>query len=111
MEDRTASSIRNAVFCTALTFGVAAAPVFAGEITGNGKSLKDDEGQLNGKSACAFSGLNDTYTGDPTEPDDDGFFRTQNWGQIPLDGKVFLTSIGMNPGHACNPTRAEGGHE
>lgn len=80
----------------------------AGEITGSGKSLKNEDGTLNGKSACAFSGLNDTYTGDPTEPDEDGFFRTQNWGQLAAEVKAFLTSIGSNPGNACNPTRSGG---
>jgi len=80
-----------------------ASACLAGEITGNGKSLKNDDGTLNGKSACAFSGLNDSYSGDPTIPDEDGFFRTQAWGQLPSDIRAFLTSIGMDPGVACNP--------
>ncbi|MGQ0383901.1 MAG: hypothetical protein ACT4UP_04320 [Gammaproteobacteria bacterium] len=48
-----------------LCFGMNGA--FAGEITGNGKSLKNEDGTLNGKSACAFSGRED----DPSDP----FFR------------------------------------
>jgi hypothetical protein len=76
----------------------------AGEVTGNGKSLKNLDGHLNGRSECAFSGLNDTFTGDPDVPDADGFRRTQNWGQVGRDGRIFLTSIGVNPGRACNPT-------
>jgi hypothetical protein len=35
----------------------------AGEITGNGKSLKNADGTLNGNSLCAFSGRNDTPNG------------------------------------------------
>jgi hypothetical protein len=76
----------------------------AGEITGNGKSLKNEDGTLNGRSACAFSGQNDTFSGDPEVPDEDGFFRTQNWGQVGKEGRAFLTSEGSNPGKACNPT-------
>ncbi len=92
----------------ALILSALATAGYAGEITGNGKSLKDEDGDLNGKSICAFSGLNDTFTGDPTEPDEDGFTRTQNWGQLPKAVKEFLTSIGVNPGNACNPTRSGG---
>lgn len=76
---------------------------YAGEITGNGKDLRDEDGALQGRSICAFSGLNDTYTGDPDVPDEEGFTRTQNWGQIPKAEKEFLTSIGVNPGRSCNP--------
>ncbi|MDO7868785.1 hypothetical protein [Nocardioides jiangxiensis] len=84
-----------------VTLGATAA--HAGEITGNGKSLKQPDGSLHGASICAFSGLNDAYSGDPTVPDEDGFYRTQNWGQIPAEGKAFLTSIGLNPGNSCKP--------
>lgn len=75
----------------------------AGEITGNGKSLKNEDGSLNGASICAFSGLNDTYSGDPDVPDADGFFRTQNWGQVGQEGRAFLTSIGLHPMNSCKP--------
>lgn len=92
----------------ALVLSALATTGHAGEITGNGKSLKDADGNLNGKSACAFSGLNDTFSGDPTVPDEDGFTRTQNWGQLPKAVKDFLKSIGFNPGVACNPTRSGG---
>jgi hypothetical protein len=90
-----------------LVLGVNAA--LAGEVTGNGKSLKNDDGTLNGASECAFSGLNDTYSGDPTIPDEDGFFLTQNWGQIGQEGRAFLTSIGVSPRYLCNPTGGGGG--
>lgn len=38
-------------------------PAVAGEITGNGTSLKNPDGTLNGNSLCAYSGLNDTPNG------------------------------------------------
>ncbi|CAN5590002.1 hypothetical protein BH20CHL7_BH20CHL7_06510 [soil metagenome] len=92
-----------------LVLGVGSA--LAGEVTGSGKSLKNEDGTLNGKSACAFSGLNDTYSGDPSVPDEDGFFRTQNWGQVGQEGRAFLTSIHVSPRDLCNPTRGgAGGH-
>ena len=74
----------------------------AGEITGNGKSLKNDDGTLNGRSACAFSGLED----DPSETGN----RAQSWGQIPKMVRDFLRTIGLHPGQACNP-RKSGGQE
>jgi hypothetical protein len=96
------------VVLIALLVVVTAGAALAGEITGNGKSLKNPDGTLNGRSECAFSGQNDTYTGDPNVPDEDGFFRTQSWGQIGKEGRAFLTSIGVNPGIACNPSKSAG---
>lgn len=76
----------------------------AGEITGNGKSLKP----LNANSICAFSGLND----DPDDPEEGG--KVQNWGSIPKEFRDFLASIGESPGVACNghlnPYSAGDGH-
>lgn len=95
-----------AIFAAVLG-GVGTNAAFAGEITGNGKSLKNPDGSLSGRSICAFSGQNDTYSGDPTVPDEDGFTRTQSWGQVSKEDKVFLTSIGLNPGNSCNPNRGE----
>ena len=105
---QTARKRSGAALGLALILSALATAGHAGEITGNGKSLKNEDGTLNGKSACAFSGQNDTFTGDPTEPDEDGFTRTQNWGQLPKAVKDFLKSIGFNPGVACNPTRSGG---
>ena len=51
-----------AALALALAF-TAASPATAGEITGNGKSLKNPDGTLNGNSLCAFSGRNDTPNG------------------------------------------------
>lgn len=76
----------------------------AGEITGNGKSLKP----LHAHSICAFSGLND----DPDDPEEGG--RVQSWGAIPKDFRAFLASIGESPGVACNghlnPYSPDAGH-
>jgi len=79
----------------------------AGEITGNGKVLKDSEGNLNGRSQCAFSGRQDNYE------EDAGFFKNmlvQSWGQIPKELRDFLQSIGElpHPGIACNPAKSNG---
>jgi hypothetical protein len=94
-----------AVACVATLLAGAA---LGGEITGNDKSLKQADGTLHGKSACAFSGLNDTYSGDPEVPDHDGLFRTQNWGSFPRAVRLFLTMIGAHPGSACNPAKGGG---
>jgi hypothetical protein len=92
-----------AAICAATIVGVGAGTAGAGEITGNGKSLQIAPHTLHGASICAFSGLNDTYSGDPDVPDADGFTRTQSWGQLSKETKVFLTGIGEHPGDACKP--------
>jgi hypothetical protein len=99
-----------AVFVLVAVGAVGASAAFAGEITGSGKWIAGSESApLSGKSACAYSGLNDNYVlGNPV-PDEDGFSRTQSWGQLDRATRVFLTSIGLNPGIACNPTKASGG--
>ena len=97
------------VLAALMVMAMGAGAAFAGEITGNDKSLKNDDGTLNGHSACAFSGQNDTYTGDPDVADADGFFRTQSWGQIDKEVRDFLSTIGLHPGDACNPTIGEPG--
>lgn len=100
---------KGAALGLALILSAFAVSGHAGEITGNGKSLKNEDDSLNGRSECAFSGLNDTYSGDPTVPDEDGFFRTQSWGQLSKAVRDFLRSIGVHPGVACNPSKG-GGH-
>jgi hypothetical protein len=91
----------------AITCGSTVA-AFAGEITGNGKSLQIAPHTLHGASICAFSGLNDSYSGDPTVPDESGFYRTQNWGQVSPEARVFLAGIGEHPGDACKPSKDAG---
>lgn len=91
------------VICAVGLLGLGTSSALAGEITGNGKSLKNDDGTLNGKSACAFSGRED----DP----ESGDFRStlaQSWGLLPKSVRDYLTSVGMHPGRSCNPTRSAG---
>ena len=77
----------------------------AGEITGNGKWIAgSEEAPLHGKSACAYSGRED----DPTDPLFKGTMA-QAWGLIAKSTRDFLAAIGMHPGDACNPVRAQGG--
>lgn len=90
------------VVCAASILCLGASAAFAGEITGNGKSLKNDDGTLNGKSICAFSGRED----DPADP----FFRgdiAQSWGQILKAVRDSLPPF-LHPGVSCNPTRSSG---
>jgi hypothetical protein len=87
----------------ALALSLTGGAVFAGEITGNGKSLKQADGTLHGRSECAYSGQEDLQY-PPTSDPNAG--HAQSWGQIPKEFRAFLTSIGLNPGIACNPTKA-----
>jgi hypothetical protein len=98
--------------CAAAVTGLGASSAFAGEVTGNGRYIAgSDAAPLKGKSACAYSGVNDNYALGNIKtdeagnliPDADGFTRTQSWGQVvrtagPLGGAAF----------GCNPNRAEG---
>ena len=68
---------------------------------------------LHARSFCAFSGQEDLHyldeNGNPlAEPHKGDPGHAQSWGQIPKEGRDFLTSIGSNPGIACNPTKATG---
>ena len=95
-----------AVLCAVAIAGIGAGSAFAGEITGSGKWIAGSESApLNGKSECAYSGLNDNYVlGNPL-PDADGFTRTQSWGQVIRNAGP----LGGVPGTACNPTKSSGG--
>ncbi|HSD68585.1 MAG TPA: hypothetical protein VLB07_03480 [Woeseiaceae bacterium] len=100
MTKSKAMSLTVAACATGLLY-LAASAAIAGEITGNGKSLKNEDGTLNGNSACAFSGRQDNYE------EDEGLFRsmiTQNWGQLFKE----LKAIFPHPGTACNPTKSAG---
>jgi hypothetical protein len=88
--------------CAASILCLGANAAFAGEITGNGKSLKNPDGTLNGNSACAFSGRED----DPS----DTLFRgdiAQSWGQILKAVRDSFPAF-LHPGVACNPQRSQG---
>jgi hypothetical protein len=96
-----------AVGCTVAIMGLGAGSAFAGEITGNGKWIAGSEAApLNGKSECAYSGQNDTYSGDPSVPDADGFTRSQSWGQVARHAQGALGGV---PGTACNPHKSAEG--
>ena len=95
-----------AALCAAAVTGVGASGALAGEITGNGKWIAgSDAAPLNGRSECAYSGQNDTYSGNPDVPDADGFTRTQSWGQV---ARHLKGAAGGVPGLTCNPNRAAG---
>jgi len=93
---------------SAVVLTLGAGSVLAGEVTGNGR-LKD----VNGRSFCAFSGQEDLqwFTDDSDtvrleNPVKGEPGHAQNWGQIDKATRAFLTSIGQNPGLACNPNRS-----
>ena len=107
--------ITGAVAGAALIATLGASAAFAGEITGNGTSLQIAPHQLHGNSECAFSGQEDLQflddQGNPLPADQivkGSPAHAQSWGQIPKDVRVFLTSVGSNPGVACNPTKSSG---
>ena len=102
------SNILAAAGAATMILALSANLVVAGEITGNG-TLKD----VNGRSFCAYSGQEDLqwYTDDSdttlrTDPTRGDPGHAQSWGQIPKDVRAYLTSIGLNPGIACNPNRS-----
>lgn len=104
------SRLGAAVAVAALVASLGASSVLAGEITGNGKLL-----DMHGRSECSFSGQEDlqfytdnsdtTLKAEPTRGDPG---HAQSWGQIPKETRDFLTTIGLNPGVACNPTKSSG---
>ena len=102
-----------AVSTAAVVLTLSAGAALAGEVTGNGKPLWTNTDiwgvhhTLHGKSLCAFSGQeDDQFVASPDYSVDAG--HAQSWGQIPKAGRDFLTSIGFNPGIACNPTKSGG---
>ncbi len=113
MVRRFMKSFGVAVSVAAIVLSLSASAVFAGEVTGNGKPLWtntedwDAHHTLHGKSLCAFSGQeDDQFLSSPDYSPDAG--HAQSWGQISKSGRTFLTSIGLNPGIACNPTKSGG---
>ena len=88
---RTIATMVAAVGVVAMSSGTA----FAGERGGNGEPTPINDYRAN--SICSFSGLDDLDFLEPVQPG-----VVQNWGIIPKDVRAFLTSIGENPGIACN---------
>lgn len=76
--------------CAAMLLTLGASTALAGELTGNGTSLKP----LHANSECAFSGLDDA--------DDDGFVHTQSFGRLSQEQRDFFRSIGVTPDNLCN---------
>jgi len=88
-----------------LVLSLSASAALAGEITGNGMSLKNADGTLNGRSECAFSGQEDLQFGPGGSKGVPG--HAQSWGQIPKAVRDTLPAF-LHPGIACNPTKSGG---
>jgi hypothetical protein len=117
MSRRLLSRSGVALSVAAMVLVLNASAVFAGEVTGTGTLLHVTDSKwgtgLHARSDCAYSGQEDlqyftddsdaTAKADPTRGDPS---HAQSWGQIPHDVRDFLTTIGLNPGVACNPTQS-----
>ena len=88
---RTKSLIA-AALCAAAIAVLGAGPALAGEVTGSGANVDQNQG----RSWCSFSGLNDQVDG-PVGP------RAQSYGQELKLGLVDPHE--GNPGVACNPNK------
>jgi hypothetical protein len=76
----------------AVVLSITASAVFAGEVTGSGKNIDQNQG----KSWCSFSGLNDRLEGEgPTDT------QAQSYGQDVRAGGA--DPHVANPGFFCNP--------
>jgi hypothetical protein len=93
----------------ALIASGAGGTAFAGEVNGSGKHGTPDEttpvNEFRAGSICAFSGLEDGSEPGTTP----GPGNSQNWGQIPKEGRDFLTAEGENPGNSCRGFASQGG--
>jgi hypothetical protein len=93
-------------------------PALAGEITGNGKSLKNEDGTLNGKSLCAYSGQNDSPNGfilpNGTVIDPGGDIQSYGYFKSHFDDFIGDPSDPENrekfgfPAVGCNPSTSAG---
>ena len=84
-----------AAAAAAVVLSLSAGAVMAGEVTGSGKNIDQNQG----KSWCSFSGLNDKLPGEgPTGP------QSQSFGQ---DVKLGIQDPHLaNPGLFCNPNHS-----
>ena len=86
-----------AVSVAAVVLSLTAGAAFAGEVTGSGKNIDQNQG----RSWCSFSGLNDKLEGEgPTGP------QAQSYGQdvkLGLFDPSTLKGQFPSPGTACNP--------
>jgi hypothetical protein len=93
MEGETVGkSLLAVAVCAAAFAGVGANAALAGEVTGSGANLDQNQG----RSWCSFSGLNDQVDG-PVGT------RAQSYGQELKLGLVDPHVV--NPGVACNPNK------
>lgn len=88
----------------------ASTSVYAGEIKGPPptSNYTNEELNIQSRSICAFSGLNDSPLGDPSVEDPGGitqsfgsFFGSSGYPVSDLDPRADF----LKPGYACNPTR------
>lgn len=90
------------VAASILCFGASVS--FAGEVDGKGNPVP---GGVNGRSECSYSGQQDDDTNEGVFKSD----RTQSWGQLFNEIRLFLISVGFTPGSkfsledlgSCNP--------
>jgi hypothetical protein len=85
-------SLLAAAACAAAVAALGAGPALAGEVTGSGKNVDQNQG----RSWCSFSGLNDQIDGPVGN-------RAQSFGQELKLGLVDPHEA--NPGFFCNPNR------
>ena len=109
MGTRRMARLGAAIATVALILSLTATAALAGEITGNGKVLKNADGTLNGQSECAFSGQEDLQFLDendvPLETATKGEpAHAQSWGQIPKAVRDSFPAF-QHPGIACNPVK------
>ena len=89
---RTLRRFALAISSAAVVLSLSASLVMAGEVTGSGKNIDQNQG----KSWCSFSGLNDKLEGEgPTGP------QAQSYGQDVKLGEA--DPHVANPGFFCNP--------
>ncbi len=102
------SSAKYGLVILAGAFAVGSAPALAGEVTGSGDPI-----DIQARSECAFSGLNDN-DGDPRDPGG----HTQSYGTLVGQfGFIDPQNLDPNaeffqpiPGFACNPNRGRDLH-
>jgi hypothetical protein len=103
----------------AVAFGTAmmaaSTAAMAGEIKGPPPTANytAPELDINSRSVCAFSGLNDSPLGDPDFGDPGGI--TQSFGSFLASSGFPVSDLDpqadfLSPGFACNPTRGEDLH-
>ncbi len=95
MARRRMTRIGMALSVTAIALSLTAGAAMAGEVTGSGKKIDQNQG----KSWCSFSGLNDRLEGEgPTDT------QAQSYGQDVRGGTA--DPHVANPGFFCNPNHS-----